>query len=156
MTKNEAHRKATALWGTGGTKSGDRYAVVSLRRKSVHNRCVVGYHTRRADGTVDVTFMGEGPTWEAAFESATKPDKELEVALANPIACECPTTPRGDRVRTPNGHGMCLWCGLRIACEPCSGTGCVIDPAVDPNKVQTEGDLLKNCPDCTPAKPEMP
>lgn len=33
-------------------------------------------------------------------------------------------------------------------CAECSGTGCVIDPDVDPAAVHTEGDLLKNCPHC--------
>ncbi len=33
-------------------------------------------------------------------------------------------------------------------CTECSGTGCVIDPNVDPETVETEGDLLKNCEAC--------
>lgn len=34
-------------------------------------------------------------------------------------------------------------------CEACSGTGCVVDPNIDLNTVETEGDLLVDCPCCT-------
>lgn len=34
-------------------------------------------------------------------------------------------------------------------CAECCDTGAVVDPNVDPTTVETEGDLLKQCPSCT-------
>lgn len=49
---------------------GDRYGFVTLRRKSVADRCEVGYHLRTEHGA-KVVILGRGPTWEAAFARAS-------------------------------------------------------------------------------------
>lgn len=43
-----------------------------------------------------------------------------------------------------------------FGCEHCRYTGCVVDPDIDPNTVQTEGDLLMDCPYCSVRGNKLP
>jgi hypothetical protein len=67
VTKHQAHREATARWGTPGISPTDRVAVMCLRRKGVVDRCEVGWYVR---GSGETVIAGKRPTWEAAFANA--------------------------------------------------------------------------------------
>jgi len=73
-TRYAAYLEATRCWGTPGTAPGDRYGLVSLRRKNVADRYEVGYCIRGGDGhnRFQPVVMGRGPSWEAAFVAASR------------------------------------------------------------------------------------
>lgn len=77
MTREQARKKANALWGTPGIGPDDRYGIVTVRQKKIVDRFEVGYCTRggpsRPGGmwvSHDWTVMGKGRTWEEAFARA--------------------------------------------------------------------------------------
>lgn len=80
MTKHEAYLEAHRRWSqvsAGGI--GTQSAWVSIRRKNVENRFQVGYlEVLSVDfGTGEPNWyktvvLGTGPSWEAAFDSATR------------------------------------------------------------------------------------
>jgi hypothetical protein len=75
-------RTAAAL-GTTWT-IGDRYGIVSLRRRSVVDRCEVGYHEvlsvyeNGSTRNVLPVVMGAGPTWDIAFARAALRSEDVK------------------------------------------------------------------------------
>jgi hypothetical protein len=67
VTRHQAWREAHQRWATPGIAATDRVAMVTLRRKTVVNRCEVGWYLR---GDCVPVVAGRGPTWEAAFADA--------------------------------------------------------------------------------------
>jgi hypothetical protein len=70
MTKLQARAEAHRRWAVRGEFGSS--AQVCLRAKKHVNRCMVGYllWTDAAHRRCTPTLLGEGPTWEAAFELA--------------------------------------------------------------------------------------
>lgn len=71
MTKLQAHAEATRRWSSRGKFGAS--AQVCLRTKKYANRCMVGYILwKDAEHRLcDPLLLGEGPTWEAAFQNAS-------------------------------------------------------------------------------------
>ena len=75
MTKAEARAEAARRWSKCGAFGSS--PQVCLRAKKHINRCMVGYLLWK-DAThcqCDPLLLGEGPTWEAAFENAVERER---------------------------------------------------------------------------------
>lgn len=86
MTEIEAYERACALWGQGvAWKLSDRVVVgrwVPVGEKPPHSKLI-----RLRTATQGCEVMGEGATWEEAFEAAERAERERsEAATENGVA----------------------------------------------------------------------
>lgn len=75
MTKYAAHMRAHSMWSRYTVSGvGRRIATTTLRRRSVADRCEVGYRelVSLTPERWEPTVMGRGATWEQAFERAER------------------------------------------------------------------------------------